>query len=119
MTHPNNDIALCNVQYASFGRVKSQAMSSGVSAPQATFRDPLEPAAIAGLSCGGRGNSKMTALHPIRKACPSCGKPMAAVPDDVAEGRPRYVCASCDDDPLHDPTARRWADGPLRAPGKA
>jgi transposase-like protein len=44
----------------------------------------------------------MTALHLIRKACPACGNPMAAVPDDLAEGRQRYVCANCDDDPLHD-----------------
>jgi hypothetical protein len=43
---------------------------------------------------------------------------MVVVPDDAAEGRVRYVCTSCDDDPLHDPTARRWADGPLRPPAK-
>jgi hypothetical protein len=60
----------------------------------------------------------MAALHPIRKACPACGKPMVAVPDDTAVGRQRYVCANCDDDPLHDPTVRKWADGPLRPPAK-
>lgn len=23
----------------------------------------------------------------------------------------RYVCPECDDDPLHDPAARKWVDG--------
>lgn len=59
----------------------------------------------------------MAALHPIRKACPTCGRPMAAMPNNT-EGRQRYVCANCDDDPLHDPAARKWADGPLRPPAK-
>lgn len=60
----------------------------------------------------------MTVLHPIRKACPTCGKPMKADPEDVARGRQRYVCTSCDDDPLRDPAARKWAEGPLRPPAK-
>jgi ribosomal protein S27AE len=60
----------------------------------------------------------MAVLYPIRKACPACGKPMLAVPDDVAEGRLRYVCTVCDQDPLHDPTSRKWADGPLRPPAE-
>jgi hypothetical protein len=59
----------------------------------------------------------MMAAYPIRKACPACGKPMVVVPDDVAEGRQRYVCTSCDD-PLHDPAVRKWADSPLRPPAK-
>jgi len=29
------------------------------------------------------------------------------VPDDVAPGRPRYVCLVCEDDPLRDPLARK------------
>lgn len=33
-------------------------------------------------------------------------------------GRQRYVCTVCDDDPLHDPAARKWADGPLKPPAK-
>ncbi|WP_024584236.1 hypothetical protein [Bradyrhizobium sp. OHSU_III] len=60
----------------------------------------------------------MIAAYPIRKPCPACCKPMAAVLDDTAEARRRYVCPNCDDDPLHDPTARKWADGPLRPPAK-
>jgi hypothetical protein len=43
---------------------------------------------------------------------------MVVVPDDAAEGRVRCVCTNCHDDPLHDPTARRWADSPLRPPAK-
>lgn len=34
----------------------------------------------------------MTPLYLSRKLCSKCGKPMTAVPDDVAPGRPRYVC---------------------------
>jgi len=60
----------------------------------------------------------MAVLHSIRKVCPACGKPMVVVPDDAAEGRVRCVCTNCHDDPLHDPTARRWADSPLRPPAK-
>jgi transposase-like protein len=38
----------------------------------------------------------------VRKACPACGRPMKAVPDEVAHGELRYVCTGCDDDPLRD-----------------
>lgn len=41
---------------------------------------------------------------------------MKAVPDEVADGKLRYVCTGCDDDPLRDLTARKWADGPLKPP---
>lgn len=60
----------------------------------------------------------MPVLYPVWKACPACGKPMKAVPDEAQEGRLRYVCSRCNDDPLHDPTARKWADSPLRPPAK-
>lgn len=60
----------------------------------------------------------MAVLHSIRKACPTCGKPMKATPEEVAKGRLRYVCVSCEDDPLHDPAARKWVEGPLRPPAK-
>jgi transposase-like protein len=60
----------------------------------------------------------MVVVYPIRKACPACGKPMVSVPDDLADGRLRYVCTDCDRDPLHNPTARNWADSPLRPPEK-
>jgi hypothetical protein len=60
----------------------------------------------------------MARVYPVRKACPGCGRSMKALPDEAAEGRLRYVCAKCDDDPLRDPTARKWADGPLRPPEK-
>jgi hypothetical protein len=43
---------------------------------------------------------------------------MAAVPDDVAHGGPRYVCLVCEEDPLRDPAARKWANSPLRPPGE-
>lgn len=43
---------------------------------------------------------------------------MMAVTDDVAQGGQRYVCATCDRDPLHDPAARKWADSPLKPPAK-
>ncbi|MFK4384620.1 hypothetical protein [Bradyrhizobium sp. USDA 223] len=38
--------------------------------------------------------------------------------DEAAERRLRYVCTNCDDDPLHDPAARKWAESPLRQPTK-
>ncbi len=60
----------------------------------------------------------MTPLYSSRKLCPTCGKPMTAARDDAAEGRPRYVCRVCEDDPFHDPAARKWADSPLRPPAK-
>ena len=47
----------------------------------------------------------MAMLRPVRKACPACGRPMKAVRDEALEGRLRYACTNCDDDPLHDPTA--------------
>ena len=46
----------------------------------------------------------MTALYPIRRACPVCGKPMKVVPENQP-GRERYVCTDCEDDPLHDPAS--------------
>jgi predicted RNA-binding Zn-ribbon protein involved in translation (DUF1610 family) len=64
------------------------------------------------------GESKMTARYPIRKACPSCGKPMKLVDSESETGRERYVCANCEADPLQDPAARRWAESPLRPPAK-
>jgi predicted RNA-binding Zn-ribbon protein involved in translation (DUF1610 family) len=42
-----------------------------------------------------------------QEVCPGCGRPMKAVPDEAREGRSRYVCTNCDDDPLQDPTARK------------
>jgi hypothetical protein len=42
---------------------------------------------------------------------------MTVVPDDVAPGRPRYVCLACEDDPLLDP-AGKWAESRLRPPAK-
>lgn len=60
----------------------------------------------------------MVAQNSSRKLCPSCGKAMTAIPHDVADGRQRYVCLACEDDPLHDPAARKWADSPLRPPAK-
>lgn len=60
----------------------------------------------------------MSLLHPIRKPCPHCGRPMKLVRDETARGGERYVCAGCDDDPLHDPDARKWVEGPLRPPAK-
>lgn len=56
----------------------------------------------------------MSLLHPIRKPCPHCGRPMKLVRDEAAS----YVCPDCDDDPLHDPDARKWVEGPLRPPAK-
>lgn len=43
---------------------------------------------------------------------------MMAVPDEVAHGPLRYVCLLCEDDPLRDPAARKWAESPLRPPAK-
>ncbi len=39
---------------------------------------------------------------------------MKLVPD--ATGRDRYVCPRCEDDPLHDPEALKWADSRLKPP---
>jgi hypothetical protein len=61
---------------------------------------------------------KLAGLYSIRQACPECGRPMRVLPDEPARGPLRYTCAKCDDDPLRDPTARNWADGPLRPPEK-
>ncbi|WP_143279351.1 hypothetical protein [Bradyrhizobium ottawaense] len=60
----------------------------------------------------------MTALCSSRKLCPSCGKPMTAVPGDIGERLQCYVCLACQDDLLRDPAARKWADSPLRPPAK-
>lgn len=38
--------------------------------------------------------------------------------EEAARGVERYVCPDCDDDPLHDPDARKWVEGPLRPPAK-
>lgn len=58
----------------------------------------------------------MAVRFSIWKACPACSKPMVVVPEEDGERRSRYVCTACDPDPLRDPTARKWADGPLRPP---
>jgi hypothetical protein len=42
---------------------------------------------------------------------------MKVVPENHT-ARERYVCTSCEDDPLHDPTVRKWTDSPLRPPAK-
>ncbi|MCP2213940.1 transposase-like protein [Bradyrhizobium huanghuaihaiense] len=60
----------------------------------------------------------MAVLFQVRKPCPTCGKPMTVVPEDPAHARPRYVCLSCEDDPLRNPAARKWAESPLRPPAK-
>ncbi len=60
----------------------------------------------------------MSLLHHIRKPCPHCGRPMKLVPDEAVRGGERYVCPDCDDDPLHDPAARKWVEGPLRPSAK-
>ena len=83
--------------------------------PDLIFIGQLELAISAELECHRRGK-QMAMLHPVRKACPGCGKPMKAVSDEASGRRPRYVCTNCNDDPLHDPDARKWADGPLRPP---
>jgi NADH pyrophosphatase NudC (nudix superfamily) len=81
------------------------------------FVDLLVLAAHGELSWSRQAKT-MTPLYLSRKLCPKCGKPMTAVPDDVAPGRPRYVCLVCEDDPLRDPAARKWAESPLRPPAK-
>jgi NADH pyrophosphatase NudC (nudix superfamily) len=81
------------------------------------FVDLLVLAAHGELTCCRQAKT-MTPLYLSRKLCPKCGKPMTAVPDDVAPGRPRYVCLVCEDDPLRDPAARKWAESPLRPPAK-
>ncbi|MGY2938486.1 transposase-like protein [Bradyrhizobium sp. GM6.1] len=58
----------------------------------------------------------MAVRFSIWKACPGCGKPMVVVPDAEAEQPLRYICTACGDDPLRDPTARKWADSPLKPP---
>lgn len=79
------------------------------------FIGPLELAMSAELECHRRGK-QMAMLYLVRKACPACGKPMKHVPDEASEKRPRYVCTNCNDDPLRDPSALKWAHGPLRPP---
>jgi hypothetical protein len=48
----------------------------------------LEPLLLAELEFRRRGKW-MAMLHPVRKACPPCGKPMKAVPDEASEGQSR------------------------------
>ncbi|RXH08460.1 hypothetical protein EAS54_35845 [Bradyrhizobium guangzhouense] len=101
------------------------------------LKDLLELTAPEKLSSQRRCSAAIwvgSAFHPDRRAtrgeirsqgstqaetlCPTCGKPMTAVPDDEAPGRPGYVCLACGGDPLHDPAARKWADSPLWPPSK-
>lgn len=58
----------------------------------------------------------MSVLHPIRKLCPVCGKPIKRVRDESNGKRERYICPRCEQDPLHDPTAQSWAGSPLKPP---
>lgn len=41
---------------------------------------------------------------------------MKLVRDETGRGREHYVCPYCDEDPMHDPAARRWVDSPLKPP---
>jgi hypothetical protein len=59
------------------------------------------------------GENPMAVLYWSRKRCPTCGKPMMAVPDDAATDRQRYAC---DGGPLRSPRLRGWIEGPLRPP---
>jgi hypothetical protein len=43
---------------------------------------------------------------------------MKLVPDEAGRGGERYVCPACEEDPLYDPAAQKWADSPLRPPAK-
>jgi transposase-like protein len=60
----------------------------------------------------------MSELHLIRKRCPLCGKAMKLVPGETERHGERYVCPACEEDPLHDTAAQKWADSPLRPPAK-
>lgn len=60
----------------------------------------------------------MAVICSSRKLCPSCGRPMTAIPDDTAADRQQYVCLACEGDPLDDPAAQKWVDSPLRPPAK-
>ncbi|OSI60265.1 hypothetical protein BSZ22_31180 [Bradyrhizobium canariense] len=72
-------------------------------------------AVAADIECPARGN-QMAVFYPFRRACPACGRPLKAASDETVEGRLRYACTNCDGDPLPDPIARKWADGPLPPP---
>lgn len=94
------------------------AVKASTDRNQKAFLNWLELERHAALGCAGRENSKMTSLlHPMRKACPSCGRPMRLAAAENARSE-RFICPRCDGDPLHDPAARKWADGPLKAPEK-
>lgn len=43
---------------------------------------------------------------------------MKLVSESTGRSRERYVCPACEEDPLHDPAAQKWADSPLRPPAK-
>lgn len=60
----------------------------------------------------------MAVFYLTRKLCPRCGKPMTAVPDDIAQGKQRYVCTVCDSDPLHDPRCASGGESPLKPPAR-
>lgn len=51
----------------------------------------------------------------MRKFCPACGRAMKLVSDETGRDK-HYVCPYCDEDPLHDPAARRWVESPLKPP---
>lgn len=70
---------------------------------------------VSGIRVAAAGAS-MAVRFSIRKACPGCGKAMLVMPDADDERPLRYVCTACGDDPLRDPTAPNWADGPLKPP---
>jgi uncharacterized Zn finger protein (UPF0148 family) len=61
----------------------------------------------------------MSVLNSNRKLCPACGRPMKLVSGEVRKDGERYVCPHCEDDPLHDPAALKWADSPLKPPSQS
>jgi len=58
----------------------------------------------------------MWLLHRTRKARPRCGRPMKLVYDETVDGGRGLVCPECDKDPMRDPAAQKWIEGPLRPP---
>ncbi|WOH80588.1 hypothetical protein RX327_33280 [Bradyrhizobium sp. BEA-2-5] len=41
---------------------------------------------------------------------------MKLVRDETATSPQRYVCPDSEDDPLHDPVARKWIESSLKPP---
>lgn len=124
-SHPDHDAGLVAARYSPDGAPiiggPSACRNDMSKEMMIRFRQNLcsfswpKSCACVGASRGPKlsavGKFDMAVLHPIRTACPVCGRPMKLVKDDAGTERERYV-------PLYGPNARKWLDSPLKPPAK-